>query len=157
MDDKARALDRAMRMLAARARSEQEIVDRLAKAGYDERVIAETMAKLADYHFTDDEAFAAGWAASRARKGLGPYRIARELREKGIDRETAEAVMEDFDEDAALESATALALKHLRKGDDRAKRRAHDALLRRGFSYDMVRKALGEAASQLEIEDEDWD
>lgn len=155
MDDSQRALDRALRSLAVRAHSEQELVKKLEQAGFDERIIAETMAKLASYHFTDDETFAAQWAAARARRGLGPWRIARELRDKGIARETADEIIAGFDEDAGLEAATALALKHLRKGDERARRRAYDAMIRRGYGYDMARQALDLAIETLQNEAEE--
>lgn len=153
MDDAKRAVERAVRSLAVRAHSEQELVEKLTRAGYEEQVIAEAMAKLAKHGLLDDAGFAAGWAASRARKGMGPYRIAQELRMKGIDRETIDAVLADMDEDSELEAAAALALKHLRKGDERAKRRAYEAMVRRGYGYDTAREALTLAEQRLSEEE----
>lgn len=148
-----KALERALRSLAIRAHSEQEIVDKLVRAGYEEEDIAEAMAKLAEYKLVDDEAFAVQWAASRARKGMGPRRIAQELYHKGISRDTADAAIGNLDADDEVEAAAKLALKHLRKGDERAKRRAYDAVIRRGFGYDTARNALARAALILAEED----
>ncbi len=151
--EKQRALERAIRALAARAHSEHEIVEKLTRAGYDERIIAETMHTLSKHELVNDASFARQWAGARARRGMGPFRIAQELRHKGISREDADNALAQLDEDIALEQATALALKHLQKGDDRAKRRAYEALIRRGHSYDTARAALAEAERQLEEED----
>lgn len=151
-DDVQRALDKALRALSTRAHSEQEIVRKLTRAGFEERAIAEAMAKLASYRLTDDAAFASQWARSRARRGMGPYRIARELRDKGIAREESDAALAALDEDASLDAATQLAAKHLQRGDERAKKRAYDALIRRGYSYDTARKALADALAAISEE-----
>lgn len=153
MQQKDQALDKALRVLAMRAHSEKEIVDKLTRAGYDEHDVAKAMAKLTEYALLDDAAFASQWAASRAKRGLGQWRIARELRDKGIDRETADAALAQIDDETALESAQALAEKHLRRGGETAKRRAFDALIRRGFGYGLAKQAV--ALAEKAIADED--
>lgn len=156
MDDiNQKAIDRALRALGQRAHSEQEIVDKLTRSGFDERTIAQTMAKLAQYKLTDDDAFAEQWARSRVRRGMGPYRIAQELRHKGVDAGTIQEAVGAIDQDDAMERAVALATKHLRRGDERARKRAYDALVRRGYDFDMARSALSVAAEQLALEDDD--
>ncbi len=150
MQPKGRALDRALRSLAMRDHSEREIVDKLTRAGYDEREIAEAMAALAQHNLVNDEAFARQWTSARARRGLGPRRIAWELREKGIQSETRDAALAEIDEDAMLEAATALAAQHLRRGDENAKRRALAALSRRGYGYDTAKQAIQRALSIIE-------
>lgn len=153
MQQKGRALDKALRALAARSHSEKEIVNKLARAGYDEHEIAEAMAALSSHALVDDAAFAMEWAVSRAKRGLGQRRIAHELREKGIDRETADAALAQIDEDTALENARALAEKHLRRGGNAARRRALDALSRRGFGYGLAMQAIALAALAIESEE----
>ena len=153
MHEKPGALDVALRALTARARSEKEIVEKLRQRGFDEHEIAKAMAKLTEYALVDDGAFAGQWARHRAGRGLGPWRIARELREKGVDREAADVALEALSEDTLLASATELAAKHLRRGDDNAKRRAMDALVRRGFSFAMARTAIDAAKEAIEEEE----
>lgn len=157
MDETQRAVDRALRALAVRAHSEQEIVDKLVRAGFDERVIAEAMARLASYDYVNDRAFAAQWASARARKGMGPWRIQQELRAKGVGAEAVEAVLEGYDEDQALAQAAALAEKHLRRGDGNARKRAFDALVRRGHGYALARKAVALAEEGLAQEADEQD
>lgn len=151
--DTQQAFEKAMRSLSMRAHSESEIVEKLTRARFDERTIAEVMAKLYEYRLLDDEAFAAQWAEARTRRGMGPWRIGQELRQKGIDREIIDAVLAELDEDDAMEKAVELAEKHLRRGDSNARRRAYDALVRRGYGYDTARQALEHAIALIEEED----
>lgn len=157
MSDTQRALDKALRALGMRAHSEKEIVDKLERAGFDERTIAEVMAKLTEYNFTNDEDFARQWTQTRAKRGLGPWRISQELRRKGIDTETVTEAVAEIDEEEAFEQAQTLALRQLRRGGDRARKRAYDAMIRRGYDFDMAREALDAALRihQEETSEED--
>lgn len=148
MQEKQKAMDRAVRALASRAHSEAEIVKKLEASGYEESIIAQVMAKLVEYGLVDDAAFARDWARARARRGMGRYRIAQELRMKGIEGDMAEMALSAIDEDASFASAVALCEKHLRRGDERAKKRAYDALIRRGYAYDVAKEALAQAEAE---------
>lgn len=154
---KEHALHAAMRALTARPRSEQEIVERLEERGYDEEIIAQTMADLQDAGLIDDEAFAREWVYYRTSRGLGPWRIRQELRQKGVDRYIIEDVLEDIDEDDSLETATEIALHTLRTADKNGERRAFDKLARRGFSFSLARQALAQAQAVLDEEEEEDD
>ncbi|MTD37082.1 recombination regulator RecX [Erwinia sp. CPCC 100877] len=93
----ARLLDRAMRLLAARDHSEQELRRKLAapsplRRDNDEESVApgdiERIITLClENHWLDDARFAQRYVESRASKGYGPQRIAQELHQKGITRE----------------------------------------------------------------------
>lgn len=156
--DAQRAMERALRSLSMRPQSEGELVEKLQKAGYDERAIAAAMAQLAKAGLVDDKAFAAQWTQYRAGKGLGSFRIAQELRHKGVQEAIIQDVLADMDEDDTLEMATALAERFLARGNpDTANRRAYAALLRRGYSYDVARQALAAAEALLDEEDEEDD
>lgn len=152
MDETTRAMERAMRSLAMRAHSEQEIVDKLTRAEFGEQIIAQVMAKLSEYRLIDDETFAAGWAASSAARGLGPRRILRDLSKKGIDTDRAERAVASVSEETYLERAERLALRQLLKNDPSARKRAHDALIRRGYDFDMARAALDRAAESVQAQ-----
>ena len=146
MHDTRKAMDKAVRALSMRPHSESEIVDKLTRQRFDEHTIADVMQRLAEHRLTDDVAFAEQWTKARARRGVGPRKIAWELREKGIDTDMAEEALAGIDARETLASATALASKYLKRGDDKAKQRAYGALVRRGFAYDMAKKALELAA-----------
>lgn len=144
------AMDKAVRLLASRARTEREIVDALRKNAYPEETIARVMARLHEVHYLDDADFADHWSAARAAKGLGTRRIRMELRQKGIDSDTIDEVISSLDEDTLMASAQSAAQKAARGKDlssvsDRQKILA--ALARRGFDYTLSRRALEQIIS----------
>jgi len=141
------ARDAALRLLAVRARSAQELRTRLRRKGYEDDLIAETLAALARSGLLDDAAFAQAWVRHRTTgASLGRNRIATELRQKGVERETtAEALAEVTEEDEyarALEWARRK-LPSLRGEDDRAvRRKLSAALARRGYGWDICSRVL---------------
>lgn len=139
------ALEKAVSLLASRARSEKEIVSALQKNAYNEQTIARVMEKLHDAGYINDADFAEQWAASRATKGLGPRRIQMELRMKGVSSEQVEHTLHSLSDDDLLDSAIKTAQKAMRGKDltsvsDRQKVLA--ALARRGFDYSLSKRAI---------------
>lgn len=148
-----KALDRALRALAARPHTERELSEKLARAGFDEHIIAQVMQKLSEYRLLDDAGFAERYAASRARQGYGAAQIRQALRFKGVDAELASDAIAAVDEDEALSAATAVARKRrLETPDDR--RRAIQALMRRGHSYSLAKQAVDAARAEETAETE---
>ena len=105
----ARLLDRAVRILAVRDHSEQELRRKLAAPIMDKNGPEEIDATAEDYErviawchehgYLDDSRFVARFIASRSRKGYGPARIRQELNQKGISREATEKAMRECDID----------------------------------------------------------
>lgn len=104
-----RLLDRAVRILAVRDHSEQELRRKLAAPVMGKNGPEETDATAEDYdrviawcyehHYLDDARFTSRFIASRSRKGYGPARIRQELNQKGITRESTEKAMRECDID----------------------------------------------------------
>lgn len=103
----ARLLDRAVRILAVRDHSEQELRRKLAAPVMGKNGPEEIDATAEDYdrviawcyehQYLDDDRFVARFIASRSRKGYGPVRIRQELNQKGIARESTEKAMRECD------------------------------------------------------------
>ena len=139
------ALEKAISLLAARARTEREIVTALRENAYSEETIARVMARLHEAGYIDDADFADQWAASRASKGMGSRRIRMELRQKGVESEAIDRALSSMDEDALFDGALQAARKTARGKNlslpaDRQKVLA--ALARRGFDFALARRAL---------------
>jgi regulatory protein len=138
------AYDAALRLLAYRPRSEKELRLRLARRGYAPPLVDETLARLRRLGYVDDEAFARFWTESRDSSSPRSRRLLRsELLQKGVKADTAsEAVVDLSDEEAAYRAAA----KRLRTVQDvdypAFRRRLGDFLLRRGFSYDVIRRTV---------------
>ena len=140
------ALDKAVAALAARACSRKEIEGKLLRIGYRPCTVEMVLYKLEREHLLDDADFARQWVEARCKK-LGRRRIAQELRQKGISAEQTDEALKQVDEEEQLACAASLAAKALgraKSGEDPRKtaQRIIAAIVRRGYGYDVARKAL---------------
>ena len=140
------ALNRAVRLLAVRARSVSEIEKRLADACYLSDTVEMVITKLTTNGLLSDEAFAMQWARERTLRQIGKARILYELRQKGVDAALAERAVNELEPEKQLDSADALARKLLRRYQSAppadAQRKTIQAMQRRGYSYGEARRAL---------------
>ena len=150
-----RVIADAYRLLGHRARSRHELRRRLLQKGHDDEAVAAALERLAGDGLLDDAEFARSYVADkRGLSGWGSQRIRRGLSELGVDRVVIDAALgaaaATEGDDAELERALA-ALR--RRGApqpplDAARRRAYQALVRRGFStavaYAAIRRWSGE-------------
>lgn len=141
----------ALHYLAHRDRTVQEVRRRLQRRGFDEAVITDTVERLQELGYLDDAAYARTYVQGRFRnRGYGPVRIRSELLRRGVARDLAEeAVQALVEEEDLLEEARRHARKRwprLAREPDPYKRRQKlsNYLLRRGFSYDTVRRVVDE-------------
>lgn len=146
------AMDKAIALLASRARTEKEIVDALRRNAYPEEAIARVMARLLEANYLSDADFASHWAASRANKGMGFRRIRMELRQKGVAQEEIDKALSAIDEDDMMSGAIKTAVKAARGKDlssplDRQKILA--ALVRRGYAFSTAKQALHALQSKI--------
>jgi regulatory protein len=114
-----RLLDRAVRILAMRDHSEQELRRKLAAPVMGKNGPEDIDATPEDYdkviawciesRYLDDDRFVQQFISSRSRKGYGPARVRQELNQKGISREAVERAMRECEIDwAALARAQAI-------------------------------------------------
>lgn len=158
VDDPAVVLEAAARFLEARSRSVSEVRRRLGGAGYRTDLVDGAIARLTELGMLDDEVFARAWVESRDRaRPRGERAIREELRLKGIDRSTVEAVLQDRREGGVMDAADGrvdadgaaaerLIAKHARGlsriADPRQRRqRAYALLARNGFDPETCRTA----------------
>jgi regulatory protein len=151
-DARRRAIESALRLLSYRPRSERELRERLARKGFDWRVVRATLARLRELGYLDDAAFARFWTETRQAYRPRSRRLAEsELRRRGIGREEAEAATAEIsDEEAAYEAARRrlAALAGLEYA--RFRERLGGFLTRRGFSYGVARATIDRCWAELE-------
>ncbi|MFN8594091.1 MAG: RecX family transcriptional regulator [Thermomicrobiales bacterium] len=153
-DELERATQAALAFLAYRPRSEREVRDRLRRGQYDDDVIAAVLERLYDWRYLDDEDFARRWVANRTTDHpRGRRLLQQELWRKGIDRDVARDAIEDaeIDEDAAAETLAKARLAAY-AGEEPAvvRRRLGAYLARRGYGYDVVKRALDRVMDETE-------
>ena len=147
--DESRLLDAALTFLTARPRSRAEVRRRLLQPRRNRPApMAETvdrgLDRLTEKHLLDDREFAEYWVEQRERfSPRSSYALAQELRQRGVDRDTTDAAIDDErDGQRALDAARqrVRALGGLDYETFRAKLTAF--LQRRGFSYSIARETV---------------
>jgi regulatory protein len=139
-----RAYERALNYLSYRARSRAEIERYLAKKQVDQETIEAVIARLAEVGLLNDADFARMWVENR--ENLAPRSrrmLQHELRQKGVAPEIIAEALEDLDEvESAYRAAMARVNRYARLDRPTFDRRLGGFLLRRGFSYEVVREVL---------------
>jgi len=137
----------AYRLLNHRARSRAELRERLLRKRHDASQVEAALTHLTAERLLDDDAFAAAFVADKVRlSGWGRERIVRELVAHGLTAQQADEAAASLTAEA--EAARALAALR-RQGAprpplERAKKRALDHLLRRGFAGPIAYQAVSE-------------
>jgi regulatory protein len=151
---RARTLQRAVKLLAAKPRSVAEMRERLLEKEWTSEEAADyALARLKEYGYLDDERFAFGFASYRVRqKPVGRQRLARDLQTKQVSKETAQTALDLVYQETPEEELISRAIeKRIRLRGRPATRQEtkslYDHLLRLGFSYDLIIRKVREAAS----------
>jgi len=144
---------RALRMVGTRAMSRKEISDKLCGKGADEEAAAEVVQWLEKVGIIDDEEYSKMIVRHYSGKGYGTAKIRNELYRRGVPKEYwEEAMKETGDTEEILDK---LIMNKLRGSvpDKKELKKTTDMLLRRGFSWADIKKALGRYGSEIE----EWD
>jgi regulatory protein len=141
---------RALRLLASREHSRAELARKLAPHAASPEALGRLLDDLEAKRQLSDERYAEERARALARK-YGAARIRYELRAKGIGEETAERAAASA-AGSDLERARAiLARKYRTRASSREERARRARFLQsRGFSYDIIRRALDVSSTEPE-------
>ena len=153
-----RVYDRALSMLAARARAAAELRRSLVAKKEEPALVDAAIERLRGAGLLDDSDFArqfarskalgAGMSRRRLRQELGRRGVASELSDDAIDEVFAE---EAIDEDALVEAAARKKLRTLTKLDpETQRRRLYAYLARRGYDADDVSRVVTELVGRTE-------
>lgn len=140
-----RAREKALYLLSVRDHARQELCDKLLSE-CDETTAQNVVQQLEELGLIDDVAYAARLSQDLMTiKLYSRKRTVQELCARGIDRDIAQQAADAVDTDD-LQQALALLEKkrYNRDCDEKQRRRMTDFLARRGFSYDVIRRALDE-------------
>ena len=134
---------RALKILGSRSFSEKEMLKRLTSKGETPENAEEAVKWLVELGYINDSDYALLIVRHYAAKGYGIARIRDELYKRGIPRELWDEKLEELDDSEMTDTALEFLTKKLRGSVDKDDlRRASNALVRRGFSYDDARAAV---------------
>lgn len=148
-----RAKDKAMWLISYRDYARKELIDKVSKDSSRDAAV-KAVNRLEELGLINDERFARRYASDLLNiKHLSPIGTKRKLMEKGIERELAEAVIDELDCDIDENITTVIDRKYAKNlSDEKGRRRCINGLMRLGYSYSDIRSALNRY-TDIEIND----
>ena len=142
-----RAKNIAHRLLKYRIRSEKELSRRLKLKKIPQDIITAVLDDLKKVSLVNDEEFTSLWVQEGTRKGYGPLRIKRQLREKGIKEELIRDFLGRFqDKQVSALLIDELIRRRVKRYKGKTlpeiKRKLSYYLRARGFSFEDIQHAL---------------
>ena len=142
---------RAVRIVSASSVSKKDLEQRLVRKGEDPEQAREAVQWMEDLHLVNDRNTAEQVVHSCISKGYGLQRAKQALYEKRIPKEYWEEALEDYpDQYEKIEAFLRFRLDG--DSDEKQKKKAIDALIRRGHSYGQIRRVLND----LSFDPEDY-
>ena len=144
LSNERRAKEKALWLISYRSHSKKELKDKIRRT-CDDSAAEKAVERMEELGLVNDGEFARQFA----RKLLLQKKMARraamlEMSRKGIDKETAEAALDEIDVDYRENIRYIIEKKYRDIGDEKIKRRAVAALQRLGYGWDDIRAVLNE-------------
>lgn len=143
-----KAKNDAYKFLSSKMRTKKEVMEKLISKGYGEDTINAVIELLERYKYIDDEAFAYAYARDSIQlKRRGRHKLIYDLKNKGVSQEIIDKILTYTDLNE-MENVNILIYKKIGNKkigdlDYKEKNKLYQFLIRRGFSYDIIQKALG--------------
>ena len=141
--------EQAFRLLARRSHSRRELRDKLRQRDYDPGMIEELLDDLSNRKYLDDRQFAETFIGEELRMHFsGPAVVRDKLRQKGIDGESIDTLLEKtYPPAQQLKNCLHLAGKKIKSWprplDRNQITRLSTYLRNKGFSWDIIQQAIG--------------
>ena len=140
---------RAVRIVSASNVSRRDLEQRLVRKGEDPEQAKQAVEWMEELNLVDDRETAHQIVRQCIYKGYGQARARQALYEKQIPKAFWEEALEDYPDQTEYITKF-LRTKLTDPSDERQKRRAIDALMRRGHSYGAIRKGLDIVGAEVE-------
>jgi regulatory protein len=138
-----------LRCIERRSFARADLGRRLLRKGHTPEAVEAALDRAAEHGLIDDAAFAANYVETRAARGRGPLRLARDLMAMGVERGIIDRAVASHAHQAEGNVDVPLALAHKRAAQLRdlprhvRRRRVLAYLARRGFSGREVSEMVG--------------
>ncbi len=143
----------AVRYLSMKLRTEEEVKVKLKSCGFDNECIENVTEELKAIGYINNKLYAQKYVFDRSKlKPLSKKLMKQELLSKGIAEDIADEVLDDWKVED-IDVAENLLKRRFGKydlSDDKVLKRAYTFLLHRGFSYEVIKKAIQEEGGNIE-------
>ena len=147
------ALQKALRFLSYRTRTEQEVSRKLERNGYEPAIVAEVIERLKQSQMLNDEEFSKRWVENRVTLRPRSHRMmAMELRQKGILEKEIDLALDQAPDDEVLAYQSGKTrLRRYASLDWQEFRKKLSAYLgRKGFSYGAISPVVKQLWEELQ-------
>jgi regulatory protein len=153
--------DRALNMLAFRARSTSELSRALIRKGSDPEHVAHAIARLVEQGFVDDASFARAFTRAKVvGASHSKRRVQQELQRRGVARDVASGAIGEVFEDEAIDELALIEAAARRKLSTLSalepavrRRRLYGFLMRRGFDASDIQRVMNALGNPVQATD----
>ena len=144
LSNERRAKDKALWLISYRDHSKKELEQKISRTS-DKDSAQKAVERMEELGLVNDERYARRYAEQLLNsKHMSKHRITFELIQKGIERETAEMIVEELESDPREHIRIVIEKKYRNLSDEKQKRRAAAALQRLGYRWDDISYVLSE-------------
>lgn len=150
------AFSRAVGYIEKSLKTQKQLQTYLKEKGFLQESIDDAVQKLKEYGYIDDKVYAENYIKTYKDK-KGKIKLKFDLLSKGVAADVIEEALQEFvDEDEQYAACEKLLKKYVKNKpqDIKLKSKAYAHLFSKGFSGDIISRAIGKIFS--EVEDEDW-
>ncbi len=140
-----KAKNRAASFLGSSKKTEKAVFDKLVESGYDEEICEKVIDELKKYGYINDMDYALSYIEDRLKLNpKGRYALKMELRQKGVKDSIIEKALDKAEIDESIYIKQLILKKRfdIENMDDKEKKKLYDFLLRRGFSYGIIKDTI---------------
>lgn len=144
------ARKKAMDLLVRSDRTEKELRERLAYAGFTGDAVEQAIAYVKGYHYIDDGRFAKNFTEYHA-VNMSNLRLKQELKHRGIEDELIEECLSSRTEDGILRKLIYRKLDLIDISDEKKLKKIRDSFYRKGFLLSDINELMGEYIKSVSI------
>ncbi|HAT6979005.1 TPA: recombination regulator RecX [Legionella pneumophila] len=148
-----KAFDSALCLLSRREHCAMELCDKLKQKGFNLNDVQNALHECQRLGYQSDERYVESYIRARIHQGYGPLKIIQELKNKGVDPELIQSVLQE-ERDNWVDYALRAWEKKFKRQDDFSyseMQKQQRFLLYRGFDRDVISKVFKEVKSSYLI------
>lgn len=140
-----KAKNKAVKYISYQPRTEKEVTEKLKECEYSNDIIFRVIETMKKYNYINDKEYAKNFLTSKLNlKGYGIFKISFDLKQKGISDDIINDIIEntELNENKRALEVLEKKLRGKKISDYKEKQKLYNFLLRRGFSYDVIKEAI---------------
>ncbi|MBM7662587.1 regulatory protein [Bacillus mesophilus] len=158
-DDVTKAFQQSLVYLSYRMRATSEVIQHLKEKEYEDAVIQEVIHKVTNLSYLNDEEFAVAYVNTNAKVSLkGPVVLKQELLQKKMPSRIIEHALSQYSFDHQVQYAKKYCDKTYKKtvtsSERMQKQKITEALIRKGFTQDVITIVLDESVPERDAQEE---